>query len=86
MAAQKPADGLFAPACLFPGGVNILCLSRIGVLVTVHHAHPDLCPTLQRENITSNAAIKAGYQLQVQHTKLDAVSKRLAKLASEYHN
>jgi len=53
---------------------------------TVHHAHPDLCPTLQRANITSSAAIKAEYQLQVQHIKLNAVPKRLAKLDSEYHN
>ena len=53
---------------------------------TAHHAHPDLCPTLQRANITSNATIKAAYRLQLQYIKLHAAPKRLAKLASEYHN
>jgi len=52
----------------------------------VHHAHPDLCPTLQGANITLGAVIKAEYQLQVQHIKLRAVPKRLAKLVSEYHD
>ena len=64
--------------------VGLSCLET--VWDTVHHAHPDLCPTLQRVNITSSAAIKAEYQLQVQHTELHAVPKRLTKLAFEYHN
>ena len=62
-------------------------LSCLGaVWGTVHHAYPDLCPTLQSANITLSAAIKVEYQLQVQHTKLHAVPKRLAKLDSKYHN
>lgn len=47
--------------------------SRVEVLVTVHHAHPDLCPTLRRVDITLSAVIQAEYQLQVQHIKLHAV-------------
>jgi len=43
-------------------------------------------PNVAGANITSSAAIKAEYQLLVQHIKLRAALKRLAKLASEYHN
>jgi hypothetical protein len=63
VAAQELADGFFAPARLFPGGIVTLGLSRTGPLVTIHDAGPDLCPTLQEANITLSAAIQAGYQL-----------------------
>jgi len=52
VAAQELADGFFAPARLFPGGIVTLGLSCTGPLVAVHHAGPDLCPTLQGANIT----------------------------------
>jgi len=57
------------------GRSRSLGLSRTGPLVAVHHAGPDLCPTLQRANIALSAAIQAGYQLQVQHIKLPAVPR-----------
>jgi len=66
--------------------VLILNQPRTGALVAVHHAGPDLCPTLQGANIALSAAIQAGCQLQVQHIKLPAVPKALIKPGSEYRN
>jgi len=68
------------------GRSRSLDLSRTGPLVAVHHAGPDLCPTLQKANIELSAAIQAGYQLKVQHIKLPAVPKPLIKPGSEYRN
>jgi len=52
MTAQEPTDGLFAPARLLSDGIIGLGISGINVLVTVHHADPDLCPTWQGEHVT----------------------------------
>jgi len=68
------------------GRSRSLGLSRTGPLVAVHHAGPDLCPTLQGANIALSSAIQAGYQLQVHHIKLPAVPKALMKPGSEYRN